>query len=563
MRAAIYARKSTEQHGVQDEQKSVARQVAHARQFADREGWSVVDECIYVDDGISGAEFLRRPGFLRLMNALTPKPAFDVVILSEESRLGREAIETAYALKRIISAGVRVFFYLEGRERILASPTDKLLMSVTAFADELERDRARQRTFDALYRKAQAGHVTGGRVFGYDNVDVQDSAGRRTHVERKVNDSQAAVIRRVFELAAAGTGYRRIALQLNEEGALAPRPQRGRPASWCPSSVYEALHRDLYRGLVVWNKSRKRDTWGRKNQQPRAEGEWLQHTAEHLRIVDDQVWQVVHERISRRRAAFLKDAALVPGRPVAKRPSPYLLSGFVECGCCHGTLTIRTRPHGRRRVPRLACWHYKMRGRTVCANNTEAPLEQLTELVIETIESEIFHVDTVAIALKSARAMLTADRKSARQDTDQSTESLIELDREAERLAALTAAGVGDLPAVVTRLRAIKVRRDALMSRQQVRQVASRATDVDHELQMAAVETRLQEWRRAMRANPDEARGVLEQLLSGRIQVTPRPQKAGAWRSFDVRIAVQRSGLFEGIICPRAMASPTGFEPVF
>jgi DNA invertase Pin-like site-specific DNA recombinase len=72
-----------------------------------------------------------------------PRPVFDAIVMSEESRLGRESIETAYALKQIISAGVRVFFYLEGRERPLESPTDKLLMSVTAFADELEREKAK------------------------------------------------------------------------------------------------------------------------------------------------------------------------------------------------------------------------------------------------------------------------------------------------------------------------------------------------------------------------------------------------------------------------------------
>jgi DNA invertase Pin-like site-specific DNA recombinase len=84
--------------------------------------------------------------------------------MSEESRLGREAIETAYALKQLITAGVRVFFYLEDRERTFDSPTDKLLMSVIAFADELEREKARQRTYDAMQRKARAGHVTGGRL---------------------------------------------------------------------------------------------------------------------------------------------------------------------------------------------------------------------------------------------------------------------------------------------------------------------------------------------------------------------------------------------------------------
>ena len=74
MNAAIYAIKSTEQHGIADEQKSVARQVEHARQFAATKGWTVVDEHVYVDDGISGAEFAGRPGFLRLMNALKPRP---------------------------------------------------------------------------------------------------------------------------------------------------------------------------------------------------------------------------------------------------------------------------------------------------------------------------------------------------------------------------------------------------------------------------------------------------------------------------------------------------------
>jgi DNA invertase Pin-like site-specific DNA recombinase len=76
---------------------------------------------VYVDDGVSGAEFANRPGFLRLMNALKPRPTFQVLVMSEESRLGREAIETAYALKQLVTAGVRVFFYLEDRERTLDS----------------------------------------------------------------------------------------------------------------------------------------------------------------------------------------------------------------------------------------------------------------------------------------------------------------------------------------------------------------------------------------------------------------------------------------------------------
>jgi DNA invertase Pin-like site-specific DNA recombinase len=75
LRAAIYARKSTEQSSVGDDQKSVARQIEHARAFAVAKGWAVLDEHVYIDDGISGAEFDNRPGFMRLMAALRPRPA--------------------------------------------------------------------------------------------------------------------------------------------------------------------------------------------------------------------------------------------------------------------------------------------------------------------------------------------------------------------------------------------------------------------------------------------------------------------------------------------------------
>ena len=301
VRAAIYARKSTDQVGVRDAERSVTRQVNHARDYAVQKGWSVADEHNDVDDGISGAEFAHRPGFLRLMNALKPSPPFRALIMREESRLGREAIETAYALKQLVTGGVRVWFYLEDRERTLDSPTDKIMLRLTAYADELEREQARQRTHDAMRRKAMAGHVTGGRVFGYDNVRTE--AGP---VVRVTNAAEAAVVRRIFELYADGAGQSRIAKRLNEEGAVAPRSQQGRPRAWAPSSVHEVLERPLYRGRVVWNRTRKRDQWGRQRPHARPEAEWMQVDRPDLRIVSESLWRSVHAKREERRARYFK-----------------------------------------------------------------------------------------------------------------------------------------------------------------------------------------------------------------------------------------------------------------
>ena len=82
---------------------------------------------------------------------------------------------------------VDVFVRLEDREILLDSPTDKFLLSAVNFASEIEREKARQRTYDAMQRKARAGHVTGGRVFGYDNVEILGPDGQRSHVERRIN----------------------------------------------------------------------------------------------------------------------------------------------------------------------------------------------------------------------------------------------------------------------------------------------------------------------------------------------------------------------------------------
>jgi len=84
--------------------------------------------------------------------------------------VGREQIQTAYALQQISDAGVRMFFYLEDRERTVDSAQDKFMLSAMGFAAEGERDRARQRTPDAPVRRASAGALVGGFCYGYRTV---------------------------------------------------------------------------------------------------------------------------------------------------------------------------------------------------------------------------------------------------------------------------------------------------------------------------------------------------------------------------------------------------------
>jgi site-specific DNA recombinase len=218
-----------------------------------------------------------------------------------------------------------------------------------------------------MSRKARAGHVTGGRVFGYDNVDVW-AGSQRSHVERRINETEAAIIRRIFALSIDGHGGKAIAKMLNADGTASPRAQRGRSQTWAPSSVREVLYRDLYPGFIALNRTRKRNQWGQQQQAARPPADWIDVEAPHLAIVSSETWTAAHARIAAARAMYRTNVNGRPfGRPARGNPSKYLLTNLLQCGCCGGGSSLGCwRRSGRVRIGRD-------RGRTCSARRAEAP----------------------------------------------------------------------------------------------------------------------------------------------------------------------------------------------
>lgn len=552
MIAAIYARKSTDQSSVSEEQKSVARQVEHARAYAAAKGWNVAEEFVFADDGISGAEFANRPGFLRLMNSLKPRAAFQVLVMSEESRLGREAIETAYALKQLVQAGVRVFFYLEDRERTLDSPTDKIMLSLTAFADELEREKARQRTYDAMQRKAKAGHVTGGRTFGYENVEVLDVNGRRSHVERRVLEREAAVVRDIFTLCSQGHGLTSIAHTLNERRAPSPRAQSGRPNGWSRSTVREVLYRELYRGVVIWNRSRKRDQWGQHRQRRRDASEWIRLEAPEARIVDETLWSAAHERLQSVRSRALR---LQNGRIIGRPPSAgakYLLAGLMTCSICGSSFEARSRKYGRTRRVFYGCAGHSRKGRAVCANDLTLPMATVDEAVLGTVERIMLDPDVVQLATSQALEMLAGDQTAARRS--QLEKDLAAVQSELDRLTEAIAAG-GELSSLTGALRTRESRRDDI---QAALRTCTAPPKLDPRRVASEVDARVRDWRTLLRQQPAQGQQILCRLIDGRLTMEPLADRTG----YRFHGTGNFAKLF-GNLLPQKVASPRGTDDVW
>ena len=412
---------------------------------------------MYADDGISGAEFVKRPGRARLMNAFTPKPPFQALIMSEESRLGREQIETAWVLKQITDAGVRVFFYLSGQERTLDSAMDKVMLSLTNFAAEMEREKGRQRTHDAMLKKARARHVTGGRVFGYDNAEIIDPlSGKRVRVDRRVNVTQAEIVKRVFAAYSEGSGLTRIAKSLNEERIAPPRGTTG----WAPSALREILRRPLYRGEIVWNKSKKTHRGGTKKQVPRPVDEWERIEAPELRIVPEELWTAVQTQMGQRASTF----APRPGDANRGRldlESPYLLSGMAHCSQCQGPLISATRSNGNGRVRVYQCAHHQKRGKAVCGNDVALRQEVLDEALIGTIRN-VLDARVIDAAVEEALRQLRAGQEPQRDRRGQIEQELSVIDARKARLAEAIARGDG-MEELVAKLRAEEERRNRLV----------------------------------------------------------------------------------------------------
>ena len=550
MIAAIYARKSTVQAGARDKSDSVERQLEHARAYAARKGWTIAEEHAYFDDGISGAEFGdRRPGLARLLNALRPQPRFQALIMSEESRLGREQIETAYMLKQIMQAGVRVFFYLEDRERTLDSALDKAMLSLSNFAAELEREKARQRTHDALARKARALYVTGGRVYGYDNIEVLDADGKRQHVVRQINAAQAAVVRRIFSLCAEGVGITRIAKALNEDDVAPPRGTNG----WAPTAVREILRRPLYSGEIVWNRVRKRDQWGVKRYMARPEADWLRLQAPKLRIVPEELWQTAHGRLERRRRLHAAGERSGLERPHEK----YLLSGIAKCAACGGSLVAFTRDLKRTRSRFYGCMYHHKRGTKVCSNGLLIRQDRLDEVVLDAIAA-VLDARLLECAVEKAVERLCRSRRAAPERCGQLERELADVEARIQRGLDALLAGTAAADELQARLKAERARKAALATELEEMKGRRDVAWLDDRHLRQELRARVTDARGLLGRNVPQTRQILRKLLVGRLACEPFEESGR--RGYRFTGQGSYAELLPGKLST-LMVTPAGFEP--
>lgn len=323
MRAVIYARYSSDLQS----DASIEDQLEVCRRYVERNGWQLVET--FADRAISGASSAR-PGF-QAMLAAAERNRFEVIVCEAIDRLGRRLSDVAGLHDRLEFR--RVQLHAVNLGLVTALHVGMLGTMAQLFLSDL-KDKTRR----GLMGRVLQGRSAGGRAYGYRVVEG-DPAG---HGGRRIDQNEAAIVRRIFTMFASGISPRAIARRLNEEAVPGPD---GRP--WQDTTIRGQaergtgiLNNELYIGQLVWNRCSyiKDPRSGRRLARPNPPDKWERKEVPELRVLDDDLWQAVKQAQAQVSFTIARDGSGAALNRAHRRK--FLLSGLLVCGECGGNYAM-------------------------------------------------------------------------------------------------------------------------------------------------------------------------------------------------------------------------------
>ncbi len=350
-------------------------------------------------------------------------------------------------------------------------------------------------------------------MFGYDNVEVKEG-DRRVRVEYRINEAEAKIVREIFRRYADGEGLRTIAQDLQRRGIAAPKAGRRGTGVWSYSSISEMLRRDRYCGRIVWGRHEKAYRGGTKVRIRRQSDQWVNLDVPELRIIDDEVWKLVQQKVE-------KQAGNVDKRK--RGPAPrYLLSGLARCADCGGLIHVARGKNGRENVAVYACSKRKNLGAHACKNGLRRPVEAVDAVVVEWIRSNVIDEALIAMTLEQLRRRMGARAENSASEVPEIEAQMAMVKVELERLGNALV-GANEKPDLVLRMIA---EREKKLSELNTRLAAARASRLPRNTRDDDIERKARERLRNLHGlfarHPEAAHRVMEAMLGGPLTFTAR-----------------------------------------
>lgn len=232
--AVIYARYSS--HAQRD--VSIENQVADCRIYAERLGLTVLE--VYADHATTGRSDDRHQ-FQRMIQD-AKKGKWKTVLTWKTDRFARNRYDSAVYKARLKRYDVRVQY---AKESIPDGPEGILMEGMLESYAEYFSANLAQNVRRGLNSNAQKCKLNGPAPLGYR---------RGSDGGYEIVESEAAVVRRIYQSIAQGTGYAELVRELNAAGI---KTKRG--GSWTKNSFHKILRNEAYIGVYQYGEHRTED----------------------------------------------------------------------------------------------------------------------------------------------------------------------------------------------------------------------------------------------------------------------------------------------------------------
>lgn len=495
----------------------------------------------FIDDDRAGDDFLGREGLRRL---LAEAQRGDVVVTRDQSRLGRDALETTLAIRDLVrDHGTRLYYYASRMEVPFASAIDAATTFIQGTGHQMELEAIRSRTREALRARVRAGRIAGGKCYGFNLRRERDASGREFTVA-VVDERQAEVVRRIYREYLDGWGIKLIAAGLNRDRIAPPWAGRRGTGSWAPSAVRTILMNARYIGVYVHGVRDRVRIGGKRVARAADPAKVLRVEVPAWRIVDDATWYRAQEIRSKRGGNVHS-----PG-PACK----HALSSVGRCGVCGGPIGAgrNTKTKEGVLVPAYGCTYHRDRGTAVCGVSLIQPAEEVENALADYVQTKLLTDKVLAAVLAEIRAEVARQLATPDPDTSGIETELASLRIEQRRLAAAVAQA-DDVPELIAELRRRSERIRHLETELAVMgRTPKMRAELAAKVEQAAV-GRLGDLRTALAGDPAGAREVYRALFPEGLRFLPA-QGAGrkAWRVEGVARLDSAFGL---------RSDPTGSRP--
>ena len=204
MRAVAYLRVSTQD-------QSTTRQKEDIEKYAKENGLKLVK---VFEDKISGSkkDKQQRLGFKSMENFLNSDETVKNVLVLEISRLGRKSNEVSNIVQEYIDKGINIHFINQSLKTLdddgTRSSMAALMISIIGAMAQTETELMGERISSGIMSKARNNLVFGGKIIGYKKGEDGTPV---------IDEKQAPMISRIFELASEGLGMRNVSTIINSE----------------------------------------------------------------------------------------------------------------------------------------------------------------------------------------------------------------------------------------------------------------------------------------------------------------------------------------------------------